>query len=166
MSERPLSEELLWFLVVCYNKLIGGLVSSFRIALLKGAATRPRDSYEWLGWNYENRTCGAKSDVKSYVWRYVRVSRTRHSAEWLGVNNQWDDSTELNFDLLKNGRYWFAKFSLQIFVELYRENVAMEWCTPTLQRQRHLLRIAYKFSLLTPLEGMFTKMEECISEIR
>ena len=50
---------------------------------LKGAVTSPRDSYEWLGWNHENRMCDTKSDVKSYVWHVIRVSRTGHSYESL-----------------------------------------------------------------------------------
>ena len=132
--------------------------TGFKAGSSKGGATRPRDSAEWLGRYHENRTCGAKSDEKSYVERY----HPSHSAEALGVNNQWDVSTVLNFDLLKNGRYWFVRLSLQMFVELYRENFAMEWCKPTLQWQKHRLRISCKLSLWTPLEGMFPNIEECI----
>ena len=57
------------------------------------------------------------------------------------------------------------KLSLQIVVELYREKFAMEWCKPTLQKQKHRLRIASKFSILTPLEAMFTQMKEYVTQI-
>ena len=90
----------------------------------EGAVIRPRDSYEWLGWNHENRMCDTKSDVKSYVWHVDRVTRTRHSYDWLGVNNQWDDSTEFNFDLL----ILICKTLASNFVEFYRVNVD---CLPT-----------------------------------
>ena len=57
---------------------------------------------------------------------YGWITRTSHSYESLGVNNQWDDSTELNFDLLKMADTDLAKLSLQICVELYREYFGME----------------------------------------
>jgi len=46
-----------------------------------------------------------KSNIKSYVYHVVRVTRTRHSNEWLELNDQSDESSKLNFDLLKCSRY-------------------------------------------------------------
>ena len=134
-----------------------------------------------LRWSYTYERLVRVTRMKSsesYVYRkigrkLVRVScmsesfvRGTRASEWLAVNNQWDDSTELNFDLLKNGRYWFGKTVTSHFFELYGDHFAMECCKPPLQRQKHRLLIAYKFSILMALEAMFTKMEEYISEIR
>ncbi len=61
-----------------------------------------------------------------------------------------------------------AKLSLQFFdfVELYREQFAMEYCEPILQRQNCRLRIACKFSMMMPLEAKFIKMEDYITDIQ
>ena len=62
----------------------------------------------------------------------------------------------------------FAKLSLQLsdFVELYREQFAMENCEPTLQRYKYRLRIASNFSMMMSLGAKFIKMEDYITYIK
>ena len=63
--QRLKQERFLWPDSFWANTFLYPLL---RVHRPKGAVTRPRDSYEWLGWNHENRMCDTKSDVKSYVW--------------------------------------------------------------------------------------------------
>ena len=69
-----------------------------------------------------------KLDIKSYVYHIVRDS---YEALILGLNEQSDDNTKFSFDPLKMADADLVKLSSKIFVELYRDKFALEWCEPT-----------------------------------
>ena len=65
---------------------------------------------------------------------HVRQTRTNDADETMTIVRESTFFKMADIDL--------AKVSLQMFVELYRENFAKEWFQPTLQRHKHWLRIA------------------------